>query len=170
MNRRRLGLVSAWLAGTILAVVLASQAVGLVRNQVTDRPSRTVSTLLTTPVSVLPPASDTTMVDGPSSTTTTGAPSTTQPATTTTTAPPIGTATAGERFSLIGGWVTVACEGERILFRSAAPQAGFQIAHTEIEDSGIEVQFRDSEHTSKFHAECVNGTVVESTEEGDHDD
>jgi cytoskeletal protein RodZ len=171
MNTRRLGLFSAWVAGTILAVVLASQAVGLVRDQVTDRPSRAVTTLRTIPDAVSPTTSDVPNDDGPltTSTTTHEEVPTTQPETVTTTAASTGS-TSAQRYSLTGGWVTVACEGDQIVFRSAAPQAGYQVERVKVGSSEVEVEFRGSDHTSRFQAECEHGSVVESIDEGDHDD
>jgi hypothetical protein len=170
MSTRGLGLFAAWLVGTILAVALASQAVGLVRDQVTDRPSRTVSTILS---SVTTSTTSTTISTDLDSTVPIYATTTTPPDTTTTqtgstasttTTPP----TPDQRYTLTGGWVTVACSGDQILFRSAAPQAGFQVDRTEVADGSVEVKFESPNHVSTFHARCMGGTVSESIDEGGH--
>jgi len=186
MSTRRLGLFAAWLAATLLAIALASQAVGLVRDQVTDRPSRTVSTLLasaTTPstavLAITPtdvdlevpqrttsPTSTTTASTVPS--VTVASTTTTSAATAPTTTPPTTTApTVDRRYTLVGGWVTVACSGDDISFKSAAPKAGFSVERTEVEGNKVDVKFESADHTSKFEAACSNGNVVESIEEKD---
>jgi len=188
MSTRRLGLFAAWLTATLLAIVLASQAVGLVRDQVTDRPSRTVSTLLataTTP-STAALAATPTVIDPevpqrtasptsttiPAPTTTSAVPTTTIPAPTTTSAAPTTTAapSVDRRYTLVGGWVTVACSGDDISFKSAAPKAGFSVERTEVEENKVDVKFESSDHTSKFEAVCSDGDVVESIEEKDEQD
>ena len=45
VKKRRIGLLVAWVVATLTATLLASQAVALVRDQVTDRPSRAATTL-----------------------------------------------------------------------------------------------------------------------------
>ncbi|GBD85397.1 hypothetical protein BMS3Abin02_01802 [bacterium BMS3Abin02] len=185
MSTRRLGLFAAWLAATLLAIALASQAVGLVRDQVTDRPSRTVSTLLasaTTPSTAVLATTPTDIdlevpqrTTSPTSTTASTVPSVTAASTTTTsatTAPtttPTTTAapTLDRRYTLVGGWVTVACSGDDISFKSAAPKPGFSVERTEVEENKVDVKFESSDHTSRFEAECSGGNVVESIEEKD---
>ncbi len=169
MNTRRLGLFAAWLVGTVLAVALASQAVALVRDQVTDRPSRAAVPAQTNssqePTTSLPTFTSTT--EGGADTTTTTASmdtTTTQPAQVTTT-----TTTGTERYDLDGGWVKVACDGDRIVFKSAAPRAGYQVVQHEVSDSAVEITFESEEHTSTFHATCERGTIVASTDDGHGD-
>jgi len=179
MSTRRLGLFAAWVAATILSVVLASQAVGLVRDQVTDRPSRTVSTLLasvttestaplvSTPENIDPqvPERSTTTVPPEPTTTPSTAPAVT-PTAPPTTAPPTDAA-ENLRYTLVGGWVTVACSESHIRFKSAAPKAGFSVERTNVEENKVEVKFESSYHTSRFSAVCSDGSIVESIEESD---
>ena len=189
MSTRRLGLVAAWLVATLLAVVLASQAVGLVRDQVTDRPSRTVSTILASagtpstaplvsaPENIDPQVPERTSTELPS---TTGPPTSTDPETTTSTSTtvPASTTTTTQpvqhtegRFTLIGGWVTVACSANQITFKSAAPSPGFTVERTAVEDNKVDVKFESSDHTSRFKAECHDGAIEDSIEEQtEHDD
>jgi len=176
VNTRRLGLFAAWLAGTVLAVALASQAVALVRDQVTDRPSRSAVPALVDfsqePATSLPTFTSTTEGQAGTPTTTTSAntTTTTAPASQTTTT----TTTRDERYDLDGGWVKVACDGNRIVFKSAAPLAGYQVVQHEVSDSAVEITFESEEHTSTFHATCEHGTISASTgdepgdREGDH--
>jgi len=170
VNTRRLGLFVAWLAGTVLAVALASQAVALVRDQVTDRPSRAAVPAQATegPATSLPTFTSTT--EGG-----VGAPTTTESMdTTTTTAQPAQvtttTTTREERYDLDGGWVKVACDGDKIVFKSAAPRAGYQVVQHELSDSAVEITFESEDHTSTFHATCELGTITASTDDkhGDH--
>jgi len=178
MRTRRLGLVVAWLVATLLAIVLASQAVGLVRDQVTDRPSRTVSTILasvttpstsplvSTPENVDPQVPERTTEPPASTSTTSTVPTTATTTGTETTEPPPTTQPPFEqRYTLIGGWVTVACSGDHISFKSAAPKAGFSVERTEVEDNKVNVKFEGSDHTSKFRAECADGRIIETIEE-----
>ncbi len=170
MNTRRLGLFAAWLAGTVLAVALASQAVALVRDQVTDRPSRAAVPTQTDasqePATSLPTFTSTEGQAGTSTSTTSATTTTTaQQAQITTT-----TTTGDERYDLEGGWVEVACDGDRIVFKSAAPRAGYQVVQHEVSDSAVEIAFESEEHTSTFNAGCEHGTIAASTDEhGDHD-
>lgn len=184
MSTRRLGLFVAWLVATSVAVLLASQAVGLVRDQVTDRPSRTVSTLLvdiTTTSSIpdvteptAPPASGPTTTVGGATTATTVEPTetttttTTPPATATTTTPTTTPETV-EFFTLQGGTVSVSCSGDTIAFRTASPKPGYR---TDVEKTGpenVEVTFEGSDHESRFKAQCHEGTVDTEIDEHDSD-
>ena len=138
-----------WVAATSVAMLLASQAVGLVRDQVTDRPSRVATTLaLETTTSTRTGATITTTTttqhqqqQQPSSTSTTERPaetSTTQPEATTTTAPTTTTTTTAvtttstasnqeETFYLVGGWATVRCAGDEVILATYAPNPGYQV-------------------------------------------
>lgn len=163
MNARRLGLIAAWLIGTGLAIVLSSQAVALVRDQVTDRPSRAAAVLLATSTTTTLPHFTTTSTNPTTTTSTTQAAGTTT--TTTTTQAPTTTITRDERFDLEGGWVKVACNGNQIIFRSAAPQAGFQVVQREVSNEHVKIDFENSDHISKFEASCDNGKVNASIDE-----
>ena len=175
MNTRRIGLFAAWLAGTILAVALASQAVALVRDQVTDRPSRaTVPTRTDSsnePATSLPTFTPTTQAGTSTSTTTTATKTTTTTTTTQASQVTSTTTTRDERYDLEGGWVKVACNGDRIVFKSAVPGAGYQVVQHDVSESAVEITFESEEHTSAFHATCEHGAIAASIddEHGDHD-
>lgn len=172
VNTRRLGLIAAWLAGTALAVILASQAVALVRDQVTDRPSRAAAVLLSSSeaTTTLPTFPTTTVSQPPGSPTTSTAP-VDAPATTTTQVVQATTTTTtrDELFELEGGWVKVACAGDRIVFKSAAPQAGYQLVQHEISERSVQITFESEDHTSAFQASCKNGTIDATVEDGHGD-
>ena len=63
----------------------------------------------------------------------------------------------------------VACDGSRIIFRSAAPQAGFQAVQREISSEHVKIDFVSGDHTSKFEASCDNGKVGVSIDESGHE-
>ncbi len=181
MNRRKLGLVVAWLAGTTLAMILSTQAVGLVRNQVTDQPSRAVKAFITDAQDSAPPgftssaeqgSTTTVATTAPDDTTTTDAGSTT---TTVATTPPDDTTTttvvtttptpSSQRYAMEGGWVVVGCNGNRIVFKSAAPANDYHLVRNEVSDSVVDVQFVGEEHLSSFVATCQNGSIAETIAE-----
>lgn len=191
MRTRRVGLVAAWLGATILSVVLASQAVGLVRDQVTDRPSRAASTLL--PTTVTQAAPPTTSLDPgvppsderpltPSTTTTAPPPQSTTTITSatspTTTRPPSdGTtttvSTVEKVFTLVGGTVRVACRGDDIEFRAASPKPGFDADVDKRGPEEVEVTFESDGHRSDFRAKCGDDGIeqhIEERNESSHDD
>jgi len=153
-------------------VILASQAVALVRDQVTDRPSRVAAQAAaalqsTSTTTTLPRYSTTTTTTGAESTTTSTTSGTPATATSTTLQTPTTTTTRDELFDLEGGWVKVACDGDRIVFKSAAPQAGFQFVQREIGEEQVNIDFESEDHTSTFQASCENGQVKESINEYD---
>ena len=65
----------------------------------------------------------------------------------------------------------VACNGDRIVFKSAVPRAGYQVVQHQVSESAVEITFEGEEHTSAFHATCEHGTIAPSIDEerGDHD-
>lgn len=158
-------MIAAWLIGTSLAVVLSSQAVALVRDQVTDRPSRAAAVLLPTSTTTTLPHFTTTSTTNQTTTSTTQATGTTTSTTTTQVPTTTTTIARDERFDLEGGWVKVACSGSQIVFRSAAPQAGFQAVLREISNEHVKIDFENSDHLSKFEASCDNGKVDASIDE-----
>ena len=196
---RRIGFIVAWAMVTLVAVAIAAQAVGSVRDQVTNRPSPIVdvsalaTTTTTAPVeatTTTPPSTTTTSTTRPPETTTTTsttvveATTTTataapEPTTTTTTtsAPPPTTTTAAppemtiKTYEMVGGWVRIRSGSGKVFLGGAGANAGFTM---EVEDSGpdeVEVEFRSESHKSKFSAEFEGGELrVEIKEEGDDED
>lgn len=169
MNTRRIGAVLGWLIATVAAMVLASQAVGLVRDQVTDRPSRVPASLAattsqphmtTTSRPTMPPAGT-----APTSTTTTAVATTTS-----STAPPAASTTVPvattvqspndtQTVYLIGGTVTARCTGDDVSWVSYVPNPGFE---AEVENPGpgqLEIEFEGNSHKSKLRAECDSGNL-----------
>ena len=185
MNRRRAGLVVGWIIATSLAVMLASQAVALVRDQVTDRPSKvattlaletTTSTLVTTTTTVTatspPPPITTSTSTTPAETTTSTLPETTTssvPATSSTTT--TAEINREETFYLVGGWVTVRCADDDVTLATYAPNPGYQV---EIESGGpaeLEIKFQEAggDHRSKLEARCNSGVLDPQIDERDDD-
>lgn len=195
MRKRKVGLVVGWFAAASLAMLLASQAVAMVRDQVTDRPSRAATTLAletttsttagstptTQPAATTSTSSDqeqtttTTAPEAPTTSTTTTAPevTTTSAATTSTTT----TTTAPspnndeETFYLIGGWATVRCAGEDVALATYAPNLGYQV---DIEATGpneVEIKFEETagDRRSKLEAQCSNGVLQHQIDEDEDD-
>jgi len=185
MSKRRIGLVVAWVAATATATVLASQAVALVRDQVTDRPSRVATTLAldattsttdTTDPTVQPPPPVSTTGFAATTTTTTGeGTSTTNPGgtTTSTSIPPQTTASANQEdtFYGTGGWATVRCAGDDATLVTYAPNPGYRV---EIESAGpekVEISFEASgdDRESTLEVRCDSGVLQPRIDEHDDD-
>ena len=176
----------AWVVATAMAMLLASQAVALVRDQVTDRPSKvaTTSALETTTSTTTiptttepPPVSPTTTTLAETTTTTlTETTATTQTEVTTTSVPATSSTTTTttneeETFYLVGGWATVRCAGDDVILATYAPNAGYQV---EIESAGpveLEIKFEESggDHESRLKVHCNDGALDPDTEERDDD-
>lgn len=186
MKKRRIGLLAAWVAATAMATILASQAVALVRDQVTDRPSRVATTLAlesTSSTTVPPtttdglalPSSTTTTQVGTTSTAASATTSSTQPAVTTTSTPPTTSTTTGtnqeETFYPTGGWATVRCTGNDVQLTTYAPNPGFRV---EIESAGpekVEIKFEASgdDHESQLEVRCDSGELKPKIDEHEDD-
>ena len=183
MSKRRVGLVVAWVAATATATVLASQAVALVRDQVTDRPSRVATTLAldattsTTDTTVQPPPPVSTTGSTATTTATTGAgtTSTTHPGgtTTSTSIPPPTTASTNQEdtFYGTGGWATVRCAGDDATLVTYAPNPGYRV---EIESAGpekVEISFEASgeDRESTLEVRCDSGVLQPRIDEHDDD-
>lgn len=186
MNKRRFGLVVAWVAATAMAMLLASQAVALVRDQVTDRPSRVATTLAseTTTSTTASPATSTPSSSQPSTTTTGADPTTTAPTATSSTSQPVTTTSPAtttttlptgadeeQTYYLTGGWATVQCSGDAVALVTYAPNPGYRV---EIESAGpdkVEIGFEATgdEHESKLEASCDDGILDPKIEEDDED-
>ena len=171
-----MGLLVAWVIATAAATMLASQAVALVRDQVTDRPSRVATTLAletTTSAAAAPEATtqpsasstSTSLSEMTTTTTPVGSPPTTRTTVATTPAPTTTTTTKTtnqeQTFYLIGGWASVGCTGNQVALATYAPNPGY---HVEIESAGpsrLEIKFEESggDHESKLDARCDNGIL-----------
>jgi cytoskeletal protein RodZ len=184
MTRRRIGLLVAWAAATAIATLLASQAVAMVRDQVTDRPSRVATTLAletttstTEPSTTTPPPSlvTTTTLSEPTTATVPATTSTTQvdvattstPTTTSTTTP----SNQEQTFYLTGGWATVRCAADDVSLATYAPNPGYQV---EIESAGpnrVEIKFEESggDGESRLEVRCDDGVLDPSYEEHEDD-
>ncbi len=172
--KRITGLAAAWVAGTLVAIVIAAAAVGSVRSEVTDAPSalgassiaaitttsvpdteeEPTSTTSTTSTTFSPPETTTTTVDetdDTETTTTTEVVDTETHSTSTTTAPPVTTTTSASYTKTYGteaglpGEVTIIVSGESVTFGGAWALDGWKV---ELEDSGpeqVDVHFERNE-------------------------
>ncbi|MCB1247553.1 MAG: hypothetical protein KDB69_09830 [Acidimicrobiia bacterium] len=175
MNRKLMYGV-AWLAATMVAVVIASAAVGTVRSE-SEQPSAT-SPYFNTSTTVATDQSSTTSTGTPGSTSTTSstAPSsgsststtvTTLPGstsstsvTTTTEASTTTTPTSPKTYTLAGGTVTIAANDPTVTLVGAVPKAGFTV---DVEHTGpdeVRVEFESENHESSFRAEWEDGELL----------
>ncbi len=192
MQRRAL-FVLAWLAVTGVSVLIATQAVGAVGDQVTDTPATlaaaqpspasttaapttTVAPPITEPAVTSTSPSPTTTTGPETTTTTTAAPaSTTQAPTTTSTQAPTTTEPPPEMetatYQLTGGWVRIRYGGGEVRLVDAAPNAGYSM---KIEKNGplkVEVEFEGDGYEGKFKADMEDGALdVDIEEPGDDED
>lgn len=172
--RRSALLVLAWLAGGLLAVALASAAVGRVGNQVTgDRPAplsaadvrdelAAEATASTTATTAPVPAPG----EAPATTSSTAPPVTTaEPTTAPTVAPPEETRT----YPLIGGTATIRFSPAGVSVVAANPNPGFSV-EVEPHDGGVEVSFRGESHRSEVQAWWSGGPQDTVDEESESED
>ncbi len=189
---RRLALVLAWLGATVLAVGVASAAVGTVRNQVTDRPQTTdpffaaapvaaassttlgaTTTLPATSATTTTLASTTTTAPQTSTTlanavttTTSAATTTTRPPTTTTAPPPKPITTT---YNLVGGSVTITAASPNVSLVGAVPSSGFTVKVENAGPSEVRVEFDSESWESEFSAKWDDGELRVRTDEHDDD-
>lgn len=183
MNKRRVGLVAAWIFAASVAMFLASQAVAMVRDQVTDRPSRAAATLALETTSsttggettTTRPTATTATAAAPTPTTVPAETPTTTPSATSTTVRTTSTTTPGANeeatFYLVGGWATVRCSGDDVMLTTYAPNLGY---HVDIEAAGpadVEIKFEEAggDHRSRLEARCSSGVLHPETDERDDD-
>jgi cytoskeletal protein RodZ len=186
---RRLALVLAWLGATVLAVGVASAAVGTVRNQVTDRPQTTDPFFAAAPVAdassttlgattTLPATSATTTTLASTTTTlasttlantvpTTSATTTTTRPPTTTTAPPTTPITTTH--DLVGGSVTITAASPNVSLVGAVPSSGFTVKVENAGPSEVRVEFDSESWESEFSAKWDDGELKVRTDEHDDD-
>ena len=168
MNRKLMYGV-AWLAATMVAVVIASAAVGTVRSE-SEQPSAT-SPYFNTSTTVATDQSSTTSTGTPGSTSTTSstAPSsgsststtvTTLPGSTSSTSVTTTTPTSPKTYTLAGGTVTIAANDPTVTLVGAVPKAGFTV---DVEHTGpdeVRVEFESENHESSFRAEWEDGELL----------
>lgn len=150
----------AWLAATVVAVVIATAAVGSVRSQVTDSPSALTSA--EAGALIVEPATTTTVASGSTLVTTTTPPTTADsvphPSATTSVAPNGTTSTTSttsttaattvsysKSFETEAGSVRVTVDGGSVTFAGAFPQPGWSV---ELEDNGperVKVHFEEND-------------------------
>ncbi|MCH7844209.1 MAG: hypothetical protein IH850_00050 [Acidobacteria bacterium] len=190
---RRVGIVVAWLAATMVAILIASTAVGSVRGQVTDVPAiptagtaallATTTTTIgeqattstppttdgsaapTTTITVPPTASSTTTTTAPASTPTTTSPPAPTTTTTTTTTTTVPPRPAVTTYSLIGGQVWISADEPDVVFVNAVPKAGFSVEIDKAGPEEVRVEFESSDHESSFRARWKDGELDIDIEE-----
>ena len=191
---RRVGIVVAWLAATMVAMLIAATAVGSVRGQVTDVPAipsagaaallamSTTTTVLgpsttntptttdgtvapTTTITVPPTASSTTTTTAPASTPTTTSPPAPTTTTTTTTTTTVPPRPAVTTYSLIGGQVWISADEPDVVFVNAVPEAGFSVEIDKAGPEEVRVEFESSDHESSFRARWKDGELDIDIEE-----
>ena len=179
--------MAAWVAATLMATLLASQAVALVRDQVTDRPSKVATTLAletttsTTgpPTTSPPPALATTTTLAEPTTSTLPATTSTTQAEVATTSTPTTTSTTStttapnqeQTFYLTGGWATVRCAANDVSLTTYAPNPGYQVGIESAGPEKVEVKFEASgdDHESKLEVRCHDGVLDPKADEHEND-
>ncbi len=183
--RNKYAMFGAWLAATVLAVIVASAAVGAVRSGVTDQPSASApffgaADTVTTSTTTEPPTSTTTRppeaVGSTTTTVDTGStptePTGSSATTPTTTIPEAQTTTTTsgsftKTYTLVGGRVTISASDPSVTFISAIPNAGFSV---DLESSGpneVKVEFDSEDHESEFTAKWHEGELLVDIDESD---
>lgn len=166
--RRSIGLFSAWAGATLLAIAVATAAVGSVRTQLTDKPTsigvptaslvthdtipreETVVETSSTTTTTLPVEQSTTTTAAlpEESTTTTAAahPPTPTPTTTSTTTTIATTTTVASEsytktYDTEGGTVTIRVGGDSVTFLTAYPKPGWKVKVEKKGPEKVEVHF-----------------------------
>lgn len=163
--KRGFGIAAAWVAATLISVLIATAAVGSVRDRVTDEP---------TAVATTSPGPSPTGTTVPPTTTTPPTTTSVPPATTTTTVPPTTTTPPeSRRYDLIGGSVVALIGDGTVSLQSAVPAPGFSVEAKATGPDEVEVEFRSDEHRSKFKADWEDGELridIDEKNEGEDDD
>jgi cytoskeletal protein RodZ len=153
--RRPAVLVAAWALAGIVAVLLASAAVGRVGNEVTgSRPAP----LSAADVQAELAAESSTSVPTSSTSSTTSEASPGEPS------GPTETRT----YQLVGGTATLRFQPAGVTVVSATPNPGFAV-EVEPQGNGVEVSFRSGSHRSKVEAQWSAGPHDEVEEEPEDD-
>jgi hypothetical protein len=169
MNRTTV-LVAAWIGAAIVSMLIASAAVGAVRDNVSETPQPLTAAL--PPTTATAPGSE----SEPSTTGTTDPSATTLA--TTTTAPetaPTSTQAAPESgaiktFTVTGGSVSIKVYSDHLTLLGAVPAAGFTVEEKNLSSTQIEIEFRSGERESKFAAAIEDGQLKVQTEPHEAED
>ncbi len=172
--RRSAFLVAAWLVSGLLAVGLATAAVGRVGNQVTgDRPAPLSPADVRDELAAETPGATSTTgpvpgaTDAVAATTSTAAPPATSPAGASTGDPAVAEET--RTYLLVGGTATLRFSPAGVTVVAANPNPGFSV-EIEPEGTGVEVSFRHDGHRSKVEAWWADGPRDAVEEESDVED
>lgn len=190
---RIVGIGAAWLAATLVAVVVAAAAVGSVRSEVIDTPTALAAPVVEAGLIAQPPASDTSTTTStsiapeerpPTTVATDSTPPSTvaQPSTPTTTLSPPTTTTIASTTTTVSsytktydteaGSVRISVSGESVTFSGATPLPGWTV---ELENSGpeeVKVHFErnedeDEEDEIEFKAKVEDGELKVSISKED---
>lgn len=185
--RRIIGIGAAWLTATLVAVAVATAAVGSVRSEVTDSPTALAAPIVTADPTIATPSPDTltttaapgapptTVVPADSTTTTNGQVKAPSETTSTTTLPAASTTTTTmesytKTYDTEGGSIRITVSGESVTFAGATPLPGWKV---ELKNSGpeeVKVHFErnEDEHEEEeieFKATVENGELKVSISE-----
>jgi hypothetical protein len=190
---RRLLVISTWVAGTVLATVVAFQAVSVVGRDVSDAGqtlSRQEVAQLATSSTTAPSADSTdTSLSPTTAVTVPPAPGPSQPSSSTgpgsgatattrrgdptpTVSPPTTASGPASTFHLQGGNVSAGCSGTSIQLLSASPNSGYSVDVNKSGPDEIDVRFESTDHRSELRANCQTGhvTVTEQREDAEGKD
>ena len=177
--RRTLPYLAAWFAAGAVAVTVASAAVAVVGDQVTDGRQAPLSAEqvrelaaaadATTTTTSEPPVTTTTTTPPSSTPTTVGGGSTARPGTsptttTTTTRPPPSAVT--RTYNLVGGTATLRFGPAGVQVVAAVPNPGFSVDVSEAHGTGARVEFEDDDHRSRVDG-WWDGTARDEVREDD---
>lgn len=163
---KRLAVVAAWFAGTVLSATVAWAMVGLAGERVGDE---VVAPLSVQQVEDL--AAGLTTTSSPQAQASTTVPTTTmagEPATTTIAAP--GDTAADpvtEAHRVTGGTVVIRYTGRWVELVSATPEQGFGVEVKSVGPERVDVEFDAGETETRFVAEPSDDGVVVEVTEGD---
>jgi hypothetical protein len=172
----------AWIAATVVSVLIATAAVGAVRGRVTEGPESVAApptSLDSTTITTTAPSSAT---SSSVSSTTASTPATTGAGTSTSTSAADGGGTSTtaatsttqgpavaeiKTYTAVGGTVTIEVTATTIELLGATPNPGFTVSEKESSPTQIEIEFRSSDHESKVDIRLRDGVLDVSVEEGD---
>jgi hypothetical protein len=168
---RTTALVAAWIAATIVSILIASAAVGAVRGNVSESPQPLGA--------ALPPASSTSTPGSIQPGSTTTAPTNPSIPTTTVATVPSGSSTSSapaaggaiKTYTIKGGTVSIEVFDDHLTLLGAVPAAGYRVEEKSSSPQKIEIEFRTGEHESRFIAALEDDGLRVSTEadEGEED-
>jgi cytoskeletal protein RodZ len=173
---RTTALIAAWIAAAIVSILIASAAVGAVRDNVSEAPQPlgsglpSTSTTSTTTLDSIPSGSSTTTI-------TTAPVTTSTPPTTAATLPDSSSSTSApaaggmlKTYTVKGGAVSIEVFPDHLTLLGAVPAAGYRVEEKSSSPQKIEIEFRSGEHESRFSAALEDDGLKISTEADEGED